>query len=109
MPFPLHLNVPLPGGPETADSILLYAFDREIFVVDAYTARVAVRHSLIEQGCSYEQLRYLFESNLPADVQLFNEYHALLVRVGKEFCKTKANCEGCPLAKLPHDTSVEDF
>ena len=93
-------------GRETADSILLYALDREVFVVDAYTARVAVRHRLIEPETDYEQLRELFESNLPRDVKLFNEYHALLVRVGKEFCRTKARCRGCPLEKLPH--SVEE-
>ncbi|MHC4260288.1 MAG: endonuclease III domain-containing protein [Planctomycetota bacterium] len=90
-------------GPETADSILLYAFDRPIFVVDAYTARVAVRHGLIEPEADYEQLRDLFQSNLPQDVKLFNEYHALLVRVGKEFCKPKARCPNCPLENLPHD------
>ena len=89
-------------GRETADSILLYALKREIFVVDAYTARVAVRHGLIEPEADYEQLRDLFQSNLPQDVQLFNEYHALLVRVGKEFCRPKARCAGCPLEKLPH-------
>jgi len=89
-------------GRETADSILLYAFDREIFVVDAYTARVAIRHGLIEPEADYEQLRELFQSNLPEDAQLFNEYHALLVKVGKEFCRPKARCAGCPLEKLPH-------
>jgi len=89
-------------GRETADSILLYAFNREIFVVDAYTARVAIRHGLIEPEADYEQLRELFESNLPQDAQLFNEYHALLVKVGKEFCRPKARCAGCPLEKLPH-------
>ncbi|MHC4683006.1 MAG: endonuclease III domain-containing protein [Planctomycetota bacterium] len=89
-------------GPETADSILLYAFDRPVFVVDAYTARIACRHGLIEPDADYEQLRELFQSNLPQDTQLFNEYHALLVRVGKEFCRPKANCPACPLGKLPH-------
>jgi len=89
-------------GRETADSILLYALNREIFVVDAYTARVAVRHGLIEPEADYEQLRDLFQSNLPQDVQMFNEYHALLVRVGKEFCKPKARCRDCPLESLPH-------
>jgi len=96
-------------GRETADSILLYAFDRPIFVVDAYTARVAVRHSLIEPGADYEQLRELFQLNLPEDVQLFNEYHALLVKVGKEFCRPKARCPGCPLEKLPHNLDAEYF
>jgi len=106
-------------GPETADSILLYAFDRPIFVVDAYTARVAVRHGLIEPDFGYEQLRDLFQSNLPesaagrrdlaegGDVQLFNEYHALLVRLGKEFCRPSAKCACCPLEKLPHNLDIQ--
>lgn len=94
-------------GPETADSILLYAFGRPVFVVDAYTARVAVRHGLIEPDAEYEQLRDLFQSNLPPDVQLFNEFHALLVRLGKEFCRPKANCPGCPLEKLPHSLDIQ--
>ncbi|MHC4556481.1 MAG: endonuclease III domain-containing protein [Planctomycetota bacterium] len=89
-------------GRETADSILLYVFNRAIFVVDAYTARITVRHGLIEPDADYEQLRELFESNLPRDVRLFNEYHALLVRTGKEFCKPKAKCACCPLVKLLH-------
>lgn len=96
-------------GPETADSILLYAFDREIFVIDAYTARITARHHLIEPGADYEQLQYLFESNLPADIQLYNEYHALLVRLGKQFCKPKPKCAECPLEKLPHYIDCEDF
>ncbi|MHC4501002.1 MAG: endonuclease III domain-containing protein [Planctomycetota bacterium] len=89
-------------GRETADSILLYALNREVFVVDTYTARVTVRHGLIEAEADYEQLRELFESNLPCDVRLYNEYHALLVRVGKEFCRPKPRCGGCPLERLPH-------
>ncbi len=96
-------------GPETADSILLYTFGREIFVVDAYTARIATRHGLVEPGVDYEQLRELFESNLPRDRQLFNEYHALLVKVGKNWCKPRAQCAGCPLEKLPHTIDVEYF
>ena len=94
-------------GFETADSILLYALERPVFVVDAYTARIAFRHQLIEPDANYEQLRELFQSNLPEDTQLFNEYHALLVRVGKEFCKPKARCPGCPLEKLPHTLDIE--
>ena len=96
-------------GRETADSILLYAFDRPIFVVDTYTARVVFRHELIAPDADYEQLKELFESSLPADAQLFNEYHALLVRVGKEFCRPKARCSGCPLEKLPHTLDFEYF
>ena len=94
-------------GRETADSILLYAFDRSIFVVDAYTARIVFRHGLIGPDADYEQLRELFESSLPADTQLFNEYHALLVRVGKEFCRPKARCPDCPMDKLPHTLDAE--
>lgn len=96
-------------GRETADSILLYAFDKPIFVVDAYTARVVFRHELISPEADYEQLKELFESSLPADTPLFNEYHALLVRVGKEFCRPKARCPGCPLEKLPHTLDFEYF
>jgi endonuclease III related protein len=95
-------------GPETADSILLYAFERPIFVVDAYTARVAVRHGLIESDIDYAQLQYLFESNLEAEVSLFNEYHALLVRIGKDFCKPRPKCAGCPLESLPHRVETDD-
>lgn len=94
-------------GRETADSILLYALHRPVFVVDAYTARIAVRHGLIEPGADYEQLRELFETNLEKDAGLFNEYHALLVRAGKEFCKPKARCPGCPLERLPHTLQFE--
>jgi endonuclease-3 related protein len=94
-------------GRETADSILLYAFERPIFVVDAYTARIACRHGLIGPDADYEQLRELFESSLPQDIKLFNEYHALLVRLGKEFCRPKARCAECPLEKLPHTLDIE--
>jgi endonuclease-3 related protein len=96
-------------GRETADSILLYALGRPVFVVDAYTARIALRHELIEPEADYEQLRELFESNLPEDVKLFNEYHALLVKTGKEFCKPKAKCQGCPLEELPHTLDIDYY
>jgi endonuclease-3 related protein len=96
-------------GRETADSILLYALGRPVFVVDAYTARIALRHKLIDSGADYEQLRQLFESNLTEDVRLFNEYHALLVRAGKEFCRPKAKCRDCPLEELPHTLDIEYY
>ena len=96
-------------GPETADSILLYAFDRPVFVIDAYTARVAARHHLVDCDFEYYQLQNLFESNLPGDVKMFNEYHALLVRLAKKFCKTRPICAGCPLEKLPHTIQQELF
>jgi endonuclease-3 related protein len=94
-------------GKETADSILLYAFDKPVFVVDTYTARVMIRHGLIDQEADYEQLRDLFESNLPADTKLYNDYHALLVQAGKKFCKPKPKCDGCPLQCLPHETEQD--
>jgi endonuclease-3 related protein len=87
-------------GPETADSILLYAFHRPIFVVDGYTRRVYSRHCIIEQTAHYQELQELVMDNLPSDVYLFNEYHALLVRVGKLHCQSKPRCQGCPLESL---------
>ncbi|MEN6425793.1 MAG: endonuclease III domain-containing protein [Phycisphaerales bacterium] len=95
-------------GPETADSILLYALNRPIFVVDTYTARVMVRHGLIApDGLDYHQLQDLFTSNLEPDVVLFNEFHALLVMTGKDYCKPRPKCDPCPLAPLPHTIDVE--
>jgi endonuclease-3 related protein len=96
-------------GPETADSIVLYAFNKPVFVVDAYTARVAIRHRFIEYGAGYEALQELFTGGLPQDTRLFNEYHALLVRVGKEHCRKIARCGGCPLEELPHDTDMQNY
>ncbi len=85
-------------GPETADSIILYAAGRPVFVVDAYTKRVLSRHGLVEQDAGYEEVQKLFMENLPEDVELFNEYHALFVRVAKEFCRTRNPlCTSCPL------------
>ncbi|MCM8763011.1 MAG: endonuclease III domain-containing protein [Candidatus Omnitrophica bacterium] len=88
-------------GQETADSILLYALNKPIFVVDAYTKRIFFRHKLINKNATYSQLQHLFMQNLKADVQMFNEYHALLVKLGKDFCrKNNPRCSKCPLQKL---------
>jgi len=85
-------------GPETADSMLLYALDRPIFVVDAYTKRMLLRHHFIGQDAGYDKIQNLFMKNLKTGVKLFNEYHALLVKLGKEFClKNKPKCDICPL------------
>lgn len=85
-------------GPETADSILLYAGRHPVFVIDAYTRRIFERHNLLGGKESYEQIRSLFEHSLPRDSSLFNEYHALIVHTGKHFCqKRQPACEGCPL------------
>lgn len=84
-------------GPETADSIILYAAKKPIFVVDAYTHRVFSRHRLIPEETSYEEIQDFFHSNLPHDVKLFNEYHALIVKLGKTYCLKKPSCSACPL------------
>jgi endonuclease-3 related protein len=84
-------------GPETADSILLYAFDKPFFVIDAYTRRIFERHKLIRSGVSYEELQRFFMKNLPKSSKLYNEFHALIVRVGKEYCGKKPKCGLCPL------------
>jgi endonuclease-3 related protein len=85
-------------GPETADSILLYALNKPIFVVDAYTRRILLRHHLIREDATYQNIQDLFMRQLPLDVKLFNEYHALLVKLGKEVClKNKPKCKICPL------------
>ena len=84
-------------GPETADSILLYAFDRPTFVVDAYTKRIFHRYGVIESEASYDQVRLLFMDRLTEDVRLYNEYHALIVRLAKEHCRARPVCAGCPL------------
>jgi endonuclease-3 related protein len=90
-------------GPETADSICLYAYDKPVFVVDAYTARIFGRHGMMWPQAGYEEIREYVESNLPRDVQMYNEFHALLVRLGKEYCKPKPLCSGCPLEELPRE------
>lgn len=90
-------------GPETVDSILLYAFERPVFVVDAYTYRIFSRHRLIPEEIDYESLRTFFETNLPEDVSLYKEYHALIVACGKALCKkARPLCETCPLRDIHH-------
>ncbi len=85
-------------GPETADSILLYAGKHPVFVVDAYTKRILHRHGLTPESAGYEEVRKLFESGLPRDSQLYNEFHALLVSVGKNWCRPQnPKCNQCPL------------
>ena len=94
-------------GPETADSIILYAMNMPTFVVDAYTARIFHRHGLIHEDVDYHELQSLCVDALPEDVAVYNECHALIVRIGKEWCKKKAGlCGVCPLSPLlPHEVS----
>ncbi len=90
-------------GRETADSMILYAAGKPSFVVDAYTYRVLLRHLLIAPEDDYEIIKELFESSLPQDMELWNDYHAQLVAVGKNYCKPRPKCSGCPLEQFEHD------
>ena len=87
-------------GPETADAILLYALEIPSFVVDTYAHRVLTRHELAMDEATYEDLKEYFEKNLPRDAKVYDDFHALIVSVGKEFCRPKARCEACPLKRF---------
>lgn len=88
-------------GPETADAILLYAGGLPTFVVDTYTHRILARHGWLDYDATYHDIKDYFESALPRDSALYNEYHALLVRVGKDYCKrTGPKCASCPLVEM---------
>lgn len=88
-------------GPETADSILLYAGNKPIFVIDAYTRRIFSRHGFIDKDAEYSELQSLFMENLPRDITLFNEFHALIVELGKSICKSKQPlCSKCPIRRI---------
>ncbi len=94
-------------GPETVDTILLYALNKPVFVVDKYTYRIFHRHGLLPMDCSYEEMQEMFMDSLEEDPAVFNEYHALIVKVGKEHCGKRASCDKCPLAEDPHEFSDE--
>lgn len=92
-------------GPETADSILVYAFDKPVFVVDAYTKRIFSRHNIIGENASYDDIQGLVYRNFPKDTKKLNQFHALLVELAKEFCrKNNALCDKCPLKGIEKDT-----
>ena len=95
-------------GRETADSIILYAAGQATFVVDRYTYRVLLRHGCIDRESDYEMIKEYCEGHLPSDADLFNELHALIVRVGKEHCKPRAKCAGCPLEPFEHCLEEQD-
>ena len=84
-------------GPETADSIILYAAEKPVFVIDTYTHRILSRHNMVEGQVTYDELQALFMDNLPAETGLFNEFHALIVITGKEYCRKNPKCDICPL------------
>ncbi len=96
-------------GPETADSILLYAGGLPTFVVDTYAARMVKRHGWIELEADYYALQDYFQSHLTADAALYNEFHALIVRLGKDYCRNKPKCEGCPLETMLPRTGPIDL
>lgn len=87
-------------GEETADSILLYAGHKPVFVVDQYTRRIFARHALIDGSEKYQYIQGFIMDRLPADVLLFNQYHALIVNAGKQFCKKDPLCTECPLGRM---------
>jgi endonuclease-3 related protein len=87
-------------GPETADSILLYAAGRPVFVIDTYTIRILSRHEVLPEETHYAEAQQWVTDHLPENIQLFNEFHALLVNVGKDFCRPRPKCSGCPLEGL---------
>lgn len=88
-------------GPETADSIMLYALEHPVFVIDAYTKRILPRHGILNEGDSYEDFQGMLMQALPPDVRLYNEYHALLVMTGKHYCRPrKPRCNECPLKNI---------
>lgn len=90
-------------GPETADSILLYAGEKLIFVVDAYTKRIFTRLGLVGNDWSYHQLKRFFMENLPVEVELFQDFHAQIIRLGKEYCrKLNPKCGECPVRNIVH-------
>lgn len=95
-------------GLETADDILLYACEKPVFVVDAYTRRIFGRHGLIPADVYYEDLRAVFEDHLDADVATFKEYHGLIVFTGKDFCRRTPKCDACPLRPLLKDGQPEE-
>lgn len=84
-------------GKETADSIILYAANKPAFVVDAYTRRVFERLGMLEKDATYDEIKQLFEEHLPIDTKIYNEFHALIVRLAKDTCKKRPVCEKCPL------------
>jgi len=85
-------------GPETVDDMLLYAYNQPVFVIDIYTIRLFTRLGLCEAGIAYHDLQRQIMIRLKPDILLYKEYHALIVRHAKEYCRKKPDCSGCPLA-----------
>ncbi|MFH1116713.1 MAG: endonuclease III domain-containing protein [Pseudomonadota bacterium] len=94
-------------GKETADSIILYAACKPIFVVDAYTRRLVFRHGLMEEPTDYDAIQDFFHRNLPREVDLFNDFHAQIVAVGHHYCRKTPRCAECPLNRFPGDAGAK--
>lgn len=95
-------------GPETADSIILYAANRPLFVIDAYTHRILNRHAMAGEEATYYELQGLFMDHLREDAPLFNEFHALIVQAGKNYCRKNPLCEDCPLNQWGSESNMND-
>ncbi|MFH1083236.1 MAG: endonuclease III domain-containing protein [Pseudomonadota bacterium] len=93
-------------GPETADSIILYAANRPLFVVDTYTHRILNRHGMAGEEMSYHELQEIFMDHLPEDAPFFNEFHALLVQTGKNYCRKAPLCSDCPLSRWESQDNI---
>jgi endonuclease-3 related protein len=87
-------------GPETADSIMLYALEKPVFVVDAYTRRIFYRLGFTRERATYDEIQEFFMRNLPEEIELYNDYHAQIVNLGKEYCRKKPRCDACPLSDI---------
>src|SRR5450759_1806609 len=90
-------------APETADSILLYAFKRPFFVVDAYTRRIVTNLGLVDEKADYDEIKALFEESIPHDMKMYQEYHALLVEHAKKYYQKKGSYAKCPLLNIVQD------
>ncbi len=95
-------------GPETADSILLYALEMPAMVVDTYTHRIFSRHGWVSYELDYHQLQDHLTSELPKDIAIYNEMHALMVNIGHHYCRKKPRCESCPLQEMLPEGGVVD-
>jgi len=96
-------------GEETVDSILLYACNKPVFVVDAYTKRVFSRYGLIKEGAGYKEIQTFFLDNLPQDVALYNDFHAQIVNLGKNICKSSPDCTICQINMINTTTRCRFF
>lgn len=94
-------------GEETVDSILLYACNVPVFVVDAYTKRIFSRYGFLEKNATYQEVQHFFTAHLPKEVPLYNDYHAQIVNLGHSICRTHPDCHLCPIRSIPPGIACE--